>query len=269
MRNGRHTTTMQTLDSWLVERADAPRMPRARVDRDEEEVPRRLYDVSFTSRTLPAERGMGSIERSGFLTAHAVEGILEDALWMGRGTRVEVRLSSNATPEDVGWLRGRLAGLAHRDVTVDVGRDARVRAPVPRLLPAPRRPRVAVAEDNVEMRRLIAATLRGDGYDVVEAGDGPELISRLESLGGEQGPPRTAVELIVSDLRMPGLSGLDVLGAIRDGNWRTPFILITAFGDEETHREAHDLGARAVLDKPFDLERLRTLVHESVPPPPL
>lgn len=269
MRNGTEIRTMRTLDSWLVERPAATPRTRMRISRDDDEVPRRLYDVSFTSRTLAADRGMGSIERSGFLTSPAVEGILEDALWMGRGTRVEVRLSSNAVPEDVGWLRGRLAGLAHRDITVDVARDARVRAPVPRLLPAPRRPRVAIAEDNVEMRRLIAATLRADGYEVVEAGDGAELISRLESLGGEQGPPRTAVELIVSDLRMPGLSGMDVLGAIRDGNWRTPFILITAFGDEETHREAHDLGARAVLDKPFDLERLRTLVHESVPPPQL
>lgn len=269
MRNGSETTTMQMLDSWLVERADAKPPTRTRAFRDDDEVPRRLYDVSFTSRTLPAERGVGSIERSGFLTAYGVEGILEDALWMGRGTRVEVRLSSNATPGDVAWLERRLGGLAHRAITVDVRRDARVRAPVPRLLPAPRRPRVAVAEDNVEMRRLIAATLRGDGYDVLEAGDGTELISRLESLSGAQGPARTAVELIVSDLRMPGLSGMDVLGAIRDGNWRTPFILITAFGDEDTHREARDLGAAAVLDKPFDLERLRTLVHESVPPPQL
>lgn len=257
---------MQTLSSWLLERPDAkPPAPRgAGID---EEVPRRLAGRAFTSRTLPRDRGLGSIERSGFLGAYAIEGILEDALWMGRGTRVEVRLSPDATAEDVGWLKGRLAGLALRDIAVDVRRDARVRTPVPRLLPAPRRPRVAIAEDNVEMRRLIAATLRGDGYDVVEAGDGTELIARLESLSGADGPARTAVELIVSDLRMPGLSGMDVLGAIRDGNWRTPFILITAFGDEETHREAHDLGAAAVLDKPFDLERLRTLVHESVPPP--
>lgn len=259
---------MQTLHSWLVDRPGGIQaMPRSRPAHADDEVPRRLADVSFICRTIPADRSLGSIERSGTLTPYAIEGMLEDALWMGRGTRVEVRVGTNATAEDLGWLKGRLSGLAHRDVSVEVRRDARVRAPVPRLLPAPRRPRVAVAEDNVEMRRLIAVTLRSDGYDVVEAGDGAELIARLESLGGAQGPARTAVELIVSDLRMPGLSGMDVLGAIRDGNWRTPFILITAFGDEDTHREAHDLGAAAVLDKPFDLERLRALVHESVPPP--
>ncbi len=259
---------MQTLQSWLVDRSGGIEVPpRPQRTHADDEVPRRLVDVWFTCRTVPADRKLGSIERSGFLTPYAIEGMLEDALWMGRGTRVEIRLATDALPEDVGWLKGRLSGLAHRDIVVHVQRDARVRAPVPRLLPAPRRPRVAVAEDNVEMRRLIAATLRGDGYEVVEAGDGTELIARLEALGGAQGPARTAVELIVSDLRMPGLSGMDVLGAIRDGNWRTPFILITAFGDEETHREAEDLGAAAVLDKPFDLERLRTLVHESVPPP--
>ena len=259
-------TTMETQSSWLVERASAT-SPAPRGAKIEEDVPRRVAGLAFVSRTLPRDRGLGSIERSGFLSAYAIEGILEDALWMGRGTRVEVRLSAEAAPADVRWVRGRLSGLALRDIAIDVRRDPRVDAPVPRLLPAPRRPRVAIAEDNDEMRHLIAATLRGDGYDVVEAGDGTELIACLESLAGAQGPARTAVELIVSDLRMPGLSGLDVLGAIRDGEWRTPFILITAFGDEETHREAHDLGAAAVLDKPFDLDRLRTLVHESVPLP--
>jgi CheY-like chemotaxis protein len=269
MRNRMAMTPKQTTETWIVERPGATMAAKPRRRHVDDESPRWLADVSFTSRTLPSDRSMGSTERSGYLTPYAIEGILEDALWMGRGARVEVRLARQALPDDVSWLRARLAGLAQRDIDVDVRRDARVEAPVPRLLPGPRRPRVAVAEDNVEMRRLIAATLRGDGYEVVEAGDGSELITQLEMLGGAQGPARTAVELIVSDLRMPGLSGMDVLGAIRDGNWRTPFILITAFGDEDTHQEAHDLGAAAVLDKPFDLERLRTLVHESVPPPDL
>jgi CheY-like chemotaxis protein len=260
-------TAKQITETWLVERPGAVTGARSCSPDEGDEVPRRLADLAFTSRTLPSDRRMGSIERSGLLAPYAIESIVEDALWMGRGTRVEVRIAQHARPDDVAWLRARLAGLARRDIDVDVRRDVRVRAPVPRLLPAPRRPRVAVAEDDVEMRHLIAATLRDDGYEVVEAGDGSELITQLERLGGEQGPARTAVELIVSDLRMPRLSGMDLLGAIRDGNWRTPFILITSFGDEETHRAARDLGAAAVLDKPFDMKRLRTLVHESVPPP--
>ena len=131
--------------------------------------------------------------------------------------------------------------------------------------PRRRRPRIAVADDSAEMRALIAATLRGDGYEVVESGDGHELVRLLAPV--EPGQHATSVDLVVSDLRMPELSGMDVLGALHDRALRTPFILITAFGDEDTHREAHALGAAAVLDKPFDLDRLRTLVHASLPPP--
>lgn len=134
----------------------------------------------------------------------------------------------------------------------------------PRAEPA-RRPRIAVADDSAEMRALIVQALRADGYDVVESGDGHQLVRLLEPAGPDE--HATGVDLVVSDLRMPELSGLDVLGALHDRERRTPFILITAFGDEDTHREAHDLGAAAVLDKPFDLDRLRSLVHASLPPP--
>lgn len=128
-----------------------------------------------------------------------------------------------------------------------------------------RRPRIAVADDSAEMRALIVQALRADGYDVVESGDGHQLVRLLEPVDPAQ--HATGVDLVVSDLRMPELSGLDVLGALHDRALRTPFILITAFGDEDTHREAHDLGAAAVLDKPFDLDHLRSLVHASLPPP--
>jgi CheY-like chemotaxis protein len=217
------------------------------------------------SHALPADARSGSIERSGVLTPFAFEGIVEDALWMGRGARLEIRVPEATPDEHLAWIEERLAALGRRGILVDVGRDARVEGPAPSPAATPRRPRVAVAEDSAELRKLIATTLRGDGYDVVEAGDGVELIARLEALSGRDGPARDAVELIVSDLRMPGLSGMEILGAIRDGNWRTPFILITAFGDQETHDVARELGAAAVLDKPFDLQELRTLVRASVP----
>lgn len=125
-------------------------------------------------------------------------------------------------------------------------------------------PRVLVAEDDREMRRLIAATLRHDGLDVVEACDGAELFAAVEAAvhaGGRKGPP---LSLIVSDVRMPGLSGLDVLRILRAGYWFVPVILITAFSDATTRREARGLEAWAVLDKPFPLEDLRTLVQQAL-----
>src|SRR5690349_21424289 len=119
MRSKMAATMKQTMETWVVERPSTATGSRSRSPYLGDEVPRRLADVSFTSRTLARDRGMGSIERSGFLTSYAIEGILEDALWMGRGTRVEVRLAPHALPDDVGWLRARLAGLAQRDIDVD------------------------------------------------------------------------------------------------------------------------------------------------------
>lgn len=216
--------------------------------------------IAFASHVIPPGARDEALTRTGALDSHALAGIISDALRLGRGARVEIRVAA-ATGADVAELERRLTGLVRRGVQVRVRRcdpDA------PRE-EATRRPRIAVADDSAEMRALIATTLRADGYDVVESGDGHELVRLLEPIEPER--HATSVDLVVSDLRMPELSGMDVLGALHDRALHTPFILITAFGDEDTHREAHELGAAAVLDKPFDLDRLRTLVHASLPPP--
>ena len=57
-----------------------------------------------------------------------------------------------------------------------------------------------------------------------------------------------------------------VLAALRETDRTTPVILITAFGDDATHREARELGADAMFDKPFDLEDLRTAAYYFAPP---
>ena len=115
--------------------------------------------------------------------------------------------------------------------------------------------RILLAEDDTELRALIAVELRQDGYEVIEAADGAELLDWIES--SIRANRRDYFAAIVSDIRMPGLSGLDVLAALHCAYWVTPVILITAFGDPETHAEARELGAVAVFDKPFDLAELR------------
>lgn len=216
--------------------------------------------IAFASHVIAPGNADAAVTRSGALDSRALAGIISDAIRLGRGARVEIRVTA-ATKDDVADIERRLAGLVRRGVPVRV---RHVEHHVPRAEPL-RRPRVAVADDSAEMRALIAATLRADGYDVVESGDGHQLVRLLEPVHPEQ--HATSVDLIVSDLRMPELSGLEVLGALHDRALHTPFILITAFGDEDTHREAQQLGAAAVLDKPFDLDRLRSLVHASLPPP--
>jgi FixJ family two-component response regulator len=63
---------------------------------------------------------------------------------------------------------------------------------------------------------------------------------------------------------MPGLTGLEVLAGLRKRDQSTPVILITAFGDEQTHAEAKRLGATAVIDKPFDTADLLTAVRRAL-----
>ena len=127
------------------------------------------------------------------------------------------------------------------------------------------RRRVLLAEDDTTLRCLIASALRADGYEVLEAGDGIELLANVESTVAAR---RTRPDdvLIVADVQMPGLSGLDVLAILRCAFWAAPVILITGFGDEETHAEARELGATAVFDKPFDLDALRSAALEAVAP---
>lgn len=119
------------------------------------------------------------------------------------------------------------------------------------------RPRVLLAEDDDEMRALLVAGLRSDGFDVLEARDGAELLERLGDLFSEAGGDE-GVDLVISDIKMPFFDGLSVLAGLRRNSVKTPVILITAFGDQDTHDKARSLGASAVFDKPFDLNDLRT-----------
>jgi DNA-binding response OmpR family regulator len=73
--------------------------------------------------------------------------------------------------------------------------------------------------------------------------------------------------VIVTDLRMPGVSGLSVLRTIREYGWRVPVVLITAFGSEETLNEAARLDAAIVLHKPFELDDLRMAIRCLLPQP--
>lgn len=116
--------------------------------------------------------------------------------------------------------------------------------------------RIAVAEDDGEMRRLLCHALTVDGYDVLSVGSGRHLVDELMREKAAENPP----SLIISDMRMPGRSGMDVAREVRSRGWSIPIILITAFGDEDTKCEAEEAGVTCMFSKPFDLDDLRTAV---------
>lgn len=126
---------------------------------------------------------------------------------------------------------------------------------------AARRRTVLVAEDNDEMRTLLCEAFARQGYAVESAGDGLELTTRLLERS-EGGRP---LDLLVTDVRMPWSSGLDVIDRLRRAGWATPVIVMTAFGDARTHRRAQEAGAAMVLDKPFPVFDLLAAAARLVP----
>lgn len=115
-------------------------------------------------------------------------------------------------------------------------------------------PHILLAEDDVELRELLLFVLARAGYRVTVCGNGLQLLETLESAED--------VDLVISDVRMPALTGLEVLESQIGNNRRPPFICMTAFGDAETHQSALQLGAAATIDKPFDLDRMIALVND-------
>jgi DNA-binding response OmpR family regulator len=122
-----------------------------------------------------------------------------------------------------------------------------------------RRLRVLVADDDVDMRHLVAESLRRDDYEVVEESDGGRLLVRVASVYSFD-RLNDPFDLIVSDIRMPVCSGLEILKGLREARWKTPVILMTAFGDDETRERAEKLGA-LLFDKPFKMDVLRLVVR--------
>ncbi len=122
--------------------------------------------------------------------------------------------------------------------------------------------RLLLAEDDLELRELLAYVLRADGHEVVEARDGNELLEILSE--SAQRNASSTFALVVSDVRMPGLTAFDVLGRLQRTLADVPVILITAFGDQTTHLRAQRMGACRVFDKPFDFDDLRAAVHETL-----
>ncbi len=113
---------------------------------------------------------------------------------------------------------------------------------------------VAVVDDEPAMREVLAMRLKSWGYDVCLAADGREAQHMIE----EKAP-----DLVISDVVMPELSGLDLLEALRGSAGTREVVLITAFGDVDMAVEAMKKGARDFLTKPLDYENLQIILNKA------
>lgn len=122
-------------------------------------------------------------------------------------------------------------------------------------------PSVLIVEDDAATRRLYKFMLTNGGYPVIEAEDG---VAALEQLA------KHPCDLVITDMNMPRMDGMELIQAIRRDYGDMYVILITAFGTPDTEKQARRIGANDYLAKPFDFEELERRVRlffESRPRP--
>ncbi len=113
--------------------------------------------------------------------------------------------------------------------------------------------KILVADDEQNLRRVLAAMLRRDGHEVMQAASGVEAIERLAE-----------ADVVITDLRMPGADGMEVLRTASRNHPHVPVIMITAYGSVGQAVEAIKAGAFDYIEKPFEQEAIRTIVDKAI-----
>jgi DNA-binding NtrC family response regulator len=112
-------------------------------------------------------------------------------------------------------------------------------------------PRILIVDDEAPVRRVLSRFFKSEGFEVSQAADGAAAIEIVK---------RERFDVVLSDLRMPGLCGLDVLKQIKQTVPETVVLIITAYPTPETGVKALKLCADGYVSKPVDLSRLKSLV---------
>lgn len=114
---------------------------------------------------------------------------------------------------------------------------------------------ILAVDDEPHMRRLLEISLRQAGYRALSASHGQEALALIQ---------QQQIDLVVSDLHMPGMNGLQLLAALRKQYERLPFIMVTAQGEINTAVEAMKLGANDYILRPFELETLEIAITKAL-----
>ena len=115
--------------------------------------------------------------------------------------------------------------------------------------------RILVVDDDESLRRVMQMQLEEAGYEVLAVSQGQDALALMED---------TTPALVITDLKMPGISGLDLLRKLREAYPETTVIMITAFGTVSTAVEAMKAGAYDYITKPVDYEQLMLVVNRAM-----
>lgn len=118
--------------------------------------------------------------------------------------------------------------------------------------------RILTVDDSKTMRDMVSFTLRGAGFEVVEAEDGVKALSLLE---------RTPVDVIITDINMPNMDGVTLTRKIRErpSNRSTPVLILTTEGGEDRKADGRAAGATGWIVKPFAPDKLLQVVNKVCP----
>lgn len=108
---------------------------------------------------------------------------------------------------------------------------------------------ILIVDDSVSVRQVVGTTLKGEGYEVIEASDGNDALAKLQ---GQK------VHLMISDVNMPGMDGITFVKEVKQRNEYkfTPIIMLTTEGSEEKKKAGQLAGAKAWVVKPFQPPQL-------------
>lgn len=118
---------------------------------------------------------------------------------------------------------------------------------------------ILIVDDSASVRQVVSMTLKGAGYNVIEAIDGRDGIAKLDG---------KKIHLIISDVNMPNMDGISMVKEVKQmANYKfTPIIMLTTEGAEEKKRQGQAAGAKAWIVKPFEPAKMLQAVSMLVLP---
>ncbi len=112
---------------------------------------------------------------------------------------------------------------------------------------------ILIVDDEEALREALVKILEDDGYEVIAAESGERAIEILHDY---------PVDLMLTDIRMPGMSGIDLLKKVREIHHTLGVIILTGYGEIESYIEAMHFGALEYVSKPFKMNELKFIVNK-------
>ena len=194
----------------------------------DEQTRRRIFEPFFTTKTLGAGTGLGMAMVLGLLKQH--DGFVDVYSELGRGTVVKAYFPV---------IRGEATvDLSPNEVAAPGGTET-----------------ILVAEDEESIRRLAKRILEGLGYRVFEAENGQQALERIRD-------QRARIDLVVTDIGMPQISGPEIYRTVRDAGMQMPFLFMSAYMTKDLRESDRLDPTLPVLHKPFTLTEFGIRVRE-------